>query len=350
MKIRNGLTLVELLVVIAIVGLLVGLLLPAVQSARESVRRVRCGANFKQTATALQAFHEANGSLPAGKGNRRRRLAGGGTWFAETDNDTARPDTWAAMILPYLEQSVIFDKIDFTRVPGDAVHRDTLLIPVPVMICTSDPQSATPVLNDRCAENGRGTSVMLGSWIAASLGPMAFWGDSSSCRFCKIAIPSASNPCCFRSKSSVSVGSAGARSSVVLGNYGSGPGVFSVSRLRVSFADVMDGLSNTSLIGEFLPSETMHTAFYMDNNNAGAFNIPVNTFSFAADLPPAPPGHYSHRGADKRNSGIKSRHPGGAHVGFCDGSVRFLDETMAVDVLAAIGSRKLSAIGLEAVQ
>lgn len=63
---RRGFTLVELLVVIAIIGLLVGLLLPAIQAARESVRRSSCSNNLKQLGIAMQSYHNAMHVLPPG--------------------------------------------------------------------------------------------------------------------------------------------------------------------------------------------------------------------------------------------------------------------------------------------
>ncbi|SMP76047.1 prepilin-type N-terminal cleavage/methylation domain-containing protein [Neorhodopirellula lusitana] len=86
---RRGFTLVELLVVIAIIGVLVGLLLPAVQAAREAARRMSCSNNMKQLGLAMHNYHSAYkqlprqfggtfGSIPSGlAANNQRRYAPG---------------------------------------------------------------------------------------------------------------------------------------------------------------------------------------------------------------------------------------------------------------------------------
>src|SRR5262245_16393385 len=63
---KRGFTLVELLVAITIVGVLAGLLLPAIQAAREAARRAQCSNNLKQIGIALQSYHSAHRSCPAG--------------------------------------------------------------------------------------------------------------------------------------------------------------------------------------------------------------------------------------------------------------------------------------------
>ncbi|MDR1053600.1 MAG: DUF1559 domain-containing protein, partial [Planctomycetaceae bacterium] len=57
-------TLIELLVVISIIALLAGLLLPAIQSARESGRRITCVNSQHNIATALLQVEASVGSFP----------------------------------------------------------------------------------------------------------------------------------------------------------------------------------------------------------------------------------------------------------------------------------------------
>src|SRR5438067_13078670 len=100
---RRAFTLVELLVVIAIIGVLVALLLPAVQSARESARRMSCMNNLKQTGIALHNHHDSYGTFPAGG------VTNG------TCCSTQSGATWTIYILPFIEQQTLYDKYDFTQ-------------------------------------------------------------------------------------------------------------------------------------------------------------------------------------------------------------------------------------------
>ena len=97
----RGFTLIELLVVITIIGILVGLLLPAIQSARESARRVQCLNNLKQMSLACQSHVSMQGCFPdAG-------LTGWVVPYFINGVPAVSPKQcagWTYQILPYIEQ------------------------------------------------------------------------------------------------------------------------------------------------------------------------------------------------------------------------------------------------------
>ena len=98
---KNGFTLVELLVVIAIIGILAGLILPAIQQARESARRMQCLNNLKQIGLALQIYETTYKIFPAGGVTPGPCCA------------TPSAASWTLSILPFLEQSNLYNRYDF---------------------------------------------------------------------------------------------------------------------------------------------------------------------------------------------------------------------------------------------
>src|SRR6266851_4573200 len=104
---RSAFTLIELLVVIAIIAVLVALLLPAVQQARESARRAQCKNNLKQIGLALHNYHEALQVFPPGR-------------IVNYVNGQGHCFSAYAHLLPYLDQTPIYNLINFTMNPDDA--------------------------------------------------------------------------------------------------------------------------------------------------------------------------------------------------------------------------------------
>ena len=111
---KGGFTLVELLVVIAIIGVLVALLLPAVQSARESARRMQCSNHLKQIGLGLQNYHDTFQSLPFGARARCVSTSGANTCTPTTMTQGYGP-SWLMGILPFCEQKPLADLLEASQ-------------------------------------------------------------------------------------------------------------------------------------------------------------------------------------------------------------------------------------------
>jgi prepilin-type N-terminal cleavage/methylation domain-containing protein/prepilin-type processing-associated H-X9-DG protein len=141
---RNAFTLVELLVVISIIGILLGLLLPAVQIVRETARRTQCANNLRQVGLATLNYEATFERFPT-------------SWKPSAGNDG-----WSAQaqILPFAEESNVYDRIDFGKSYADPAQvvdfgAGNFPLPsarIPFLLCPSEP-------NDRVRNANNGTPI-----------------------------------------------------------------------------------------------------------------------------------------------------------------------------------------------
>ena len=139
---RRGFTLIELLVVIAIIAILVALLLPAVQQAREAARRSQCKNNLKQIGLALHNYHDTHGSFPPGYIAR---------YVSATDPASAETGpgfAWGTMILPFLDQSPTYNQLNFSLDATDPANIDAGRQVLSVFVCPSDTAPGTFTVSD----------------------------------------------------------------------------------------------------------------------------------------------------------------------------------------------------------
>jgi prepilin-type N-terminal cleavage/methylation domain-containing protein/prepilin-type processing-associated H-X9-DG protein len=121
----RGFTLVELLVVIAIIGILIALLLPAVQAAREAARRMQCKSNLKEIVLACHNYQTAEQVFPPVS------LYPQGVTF--------EPWSGHARLLPYIEQGALAGLINWTASREFVDNPTVCAMRIPIYICPSDP-------------------------------------------------------------------------------------------------------------------------------------------------------------------------------------------------------------------
>jgi prepilin-type N-terminal cleavage/methylation domain-containing protein/prepilin-type processing-associated H-X9-DG protein len=295
---RQGFTLVELLVVIAIIGVLVALLLPAVQSAREAARRMKCQNNLKQISLGLHNYHDVFGTFPPG---------------AIKSNQTS----WHVFVLPYLEQRNLYDKFVFTAGaynsgPGQIGRGANGLIKVPFYLCPASQaekmvSSPSPPNNPNLPDQVDGANPYTTHYYG-NMGPKG---------------------------ASIAGGTYDFRN-VGQGGF-SQHGIFEVeSKIRI--AQIADGTSNTFLVGENsyhdpqLGSRFRNWMRGTDANGTdhicGCRNIAVGINTRIAAL-----------STTYNDIPMASHHPTGANFVLCDGSVRFVTQNIPLGIYKAIGSR-----------
>lgn len=286
---RNAFTLIELLVVIAIIAILIGLLLPAVQKVREAAARMQCQNNLKQLGLAMHNYHDTNRGLPPG-----RFSCCWGTWVVKT--------------LPYLEQDNAAKLyVDWGNSRGarysSGANRRVVTQRFKVMTCPVDIPNApfSGITNHNYAVNFGNT----GYGQQQNLNGVVFGGAPFN------AVRSASEP-------------------------------------TRTLMQITDGTSNTMLIAEVLQGQgrdlrgfswwgdaSQYTAYLPPNSSApdriySSFycnNLPQRNLPCAQSTGSAPTMFAS-----------RSRHSGGVQVCMGDGSVRFVQESIALNVWRAMST------------
>jgi prepilin-type N-terminal cleavage/methylation domain-containing protein/prepilin-type processing-associated H-X9-DG protein len=300
---RTAFTLIELLVVIAIIGILIALILPAVQAAREAARRAKCSNNLKQIVLAVHNFEGAQKQLPINRyGDYDDVTTYGGAY------EDSRSWSWLSAILPQLEQVNIYKKGD---VPNRPLATSTILDAViPTLHCPSDELSSIKVQQVHSHYLRTNLAVGLTNYKGVQ-GANFCWGDWAN--------PPAGSPGCEP--------------------WWQGDGIFYPMDWQhpKSFSAVRDGTSNTFIVGEQIYNRTRVSCDTPCYGFGFAWAHAVEANAIAA-MPPnarSPSGVPYAEDDWHHHNGFRSRHPGGLQFGLCDGSVRFVSDTVALGIYRA---------------
>lgn len=282
---KTGVSLFELLVVIGILTLLMGFLLTAVQSVRESSKRLHCQNQIRQIGLALHQFESQHGSLPQTIAVDRSSMG----MF------------WQARLLPFLEETALYEEVQYELSLSESIRNHPhQLTTIPKLQCFSNPD--------------RGLVI-----------PAKFGNSFAFTDYCGMA--------------GVSIDS---------GAEGVFPIRFDQVLNKVRFADITNGLSNTLAFGERPPNGTGRGyGIWLGGEHSSAASIGVfedaEPFNFLGIFDACLGGPIGFR-QGKRGMPCSalhhwSYHPGGANFARVDGSIGFIEYAIDTETLKRLATR-----------
>jgi prepilin-type N-terminal cleavage/methylation domain-containing protein/prepilin-type processing-associated H-X9-DG protein len=319
---RRGFTLIELLVVIAIIAVLIALLLPAVQSAREAARRIQCTNNIKQIALAAANYESSNQTFPIGRNFMN--------CFGAGNVPNGGPcDGWShlARLLNFAEQSQVYNAINFSDTPYSARNSTAEGVGVNILWCPSDGTIAGLRFFELCAGWDCTTVGITYTDYAGMIG--TYWHNDPNGRqpnTAELGLENGMYP---------DVG-------VPVWAYGG----LGWTRSPVKYAQITDGTSNTmawaeQCHGKYTQAGCTGKGGCDYNGNGWWADADYGDATIGSFYPPniaINPVYYTTGawanpdGCDNNNIPpitSESFHPGGVNVGFADGSVHFVKNSIS---------------------
>jgi prepilin-type N-terminal cleavage/methylation domain-containing protein/prepilin-type processing-associated H-X9-DG protein len=320
----RGFTLIELLVVIAIIAILIGLLFPAVQKVREAAARMSCENNLHQLGLAMHTYHDSNGTFPYGEGPGSSQV---GT--SPGTSATARGccwGNWQTLLLPYLEQEAMFR---LWQNHGGSDNSGRALTGTSNRLRYGDSPNVENVTSKRL-------SVL--TCPSDTVNPGAITTTINGIRY---AITSHNYVANYGNTNNYQVD---ITTPVVL-KFGGAP--FGWAPVVARLSDISDGTSTTLLASETVQGSGSDLRGFTWWAPGAQFTTVNGPNSSSPDIvtqncvnQPARNLPCVDNGGSWNILTARSRHAGGVNVAMCDGSVRFVNQTININVWRGLSTTR----------